>query len=436
MQTKRTTFPTSWLPYALIGPQVVITLIFFIWPAGQALYQSVLRQDAFGLRTTFVGLENFRRLFADPIYVNSLQVTFTFAVGTTLLSMSVALLFAVMVNKLIRRDGYTTILVWPYAVAPAIAGILWWFIFNPTIGIMPFILGQFGYSWNHRASSTDAMILVVIAAAWKQISYNFIFFLAGLQSIPHSLIEAAAIDGASPDEAVLDHRLPAPLADHLLPAGDQRRLRDVRHLRHHPRDDARRPGAGDQHPRLQGLHGRLRRPEPRLVGGAVGDPDVDRRRADGDPVPLHRAQGAVLMVENRPWQTFFTHLILILGVTVVVFPVYVAFIASTQAPGSFLRGIIPLTPGTHLVENYSTMLGRGLSRAGAPPLDGMMLNSLIMALAIAVGKIAISIVSAFAIVYFRFPFRLFFFWMIFLTLMLPVEVRIFPTYQVIADLGC
>jgi sn-glycerol 3-phosphate transport system permease protein len=140
------------------------------------------------------------------------------------------------------------------------------------------------------------------------------------------------------------------------------------------------------------------------------------------------------MVENRPWQTFFTHLILILGVTVVVFPVYVAFIASTQAPGSFLRGIIPLTPGTHLVENYSTMLGRGLSRAGAPPLDGMMLNSLIMALAIAVGKIAISIVSAFAIVYFRFPFRLFFFWMIFLTLMLPVEVRIFPTYQVIADL--
>jgi sn-glycerol 3-phosphate transport system permease protein len=198
MQTKRTTFPTSWLPYALIGPQVVITLIFFIWPAGQALYQSVLRQDAFGLRTTFVGLDNFRRLFADSIYVNALQVTFTFAVGTTLLSMSVALLFAVMVNKLIRRDGYTTILVWPYAVAPAIAGILWWFIFNPTIGIMPFILGQFGYSWNHRASSTDAMILVVIAAAWKQISYNFIFFLAGLQSIPHSLIEAAAIDGASP----------------------------------------------------------------------------------------------------------------------------------------------------------------------------------------------------------------------------------------------
>jgi sn-glycerol 3-phosphate transport system permease protein len=199
MQTKRTTFPTSWLPYALVAPQVLITLVFFIWPAGQALVQSVQRQDAFGFRTTFVGLENFLRLANDPVYLNALSVTAVFAVGTTLLSMSLALFFAVMVNKLIRsRNTYSTFLVWPYAVAPAIAGILWWFIFNPTIGIMPYILGQLGYDWNHRTSSTDAMILVIIAAAWKQISYNFIFFLAGLQSVPHSLIEAAAIDGASP----------------------------------------------------------------------------------------------------------------------------------------------------------------------------------------------------------------------------------------------
>jgi sn-glycerol 3-phosphate transport system permease protein len=199
MQTKRTTFPTSWLPYALVAPQVLITLIFFIWPAGQALIQSVQRQDAFGFRTTFVGIDNFVRLMGDPVYLNALQVTAVFAAGTTLLSMSLALLFAVMVNKMIRsRDTYSTFLVWPYAVAPAIAGILWWFIFNPTIGIMPYILGQLGYDWNHRTSGTDAMILVIIAAAWKQISYNFIFFLAGLQSIPHSLIEAAAIDGASP----------------------------------------------------------------------------------------------------------------------------------------------------------------------------------------------------------------------------------------------
>jgi sn-glycerol 3-phosphate transport system permease protein len=199
MQTKRTTFPAGWLPYALVAPQLIITIIFFIWPAAQALIQSVQRQDAFGFRTTFVGLDNFVRLFSDPLYLNSLRVTFIFAIGTTILSMSVALLFAVMVNKLIRsRDGYTTLLVWPYAVAPAIAGVLWWFIFNPTIGILPYMLDMLGYNWNHRTSSTDAMILVIIAAAWKQISYNFIFFLAGLQSVPHSLIEAAAIDGASP----------------------------------------------------------------------------------------------------------------------------------------------------------------------------------------------------------------------------------------------
>lgn len=198
MQTKRTTFPAGWLPYALLAPQVAVTLVFFIWPAGQALYQSVLRQDAFGLRVTFVGLDNFRRLFADPTYLNSLSVTAVFAVCTTLLSMSLALLFAVMVNKLLRsRDFYSTLLVWPYAVAPAIAGILWWFIFSPAIGIIPYMLEMVGYDWNHRTSARDAMILVVVAAAWKQISYNFIFFLAGLQSIPHSLIEAAAIDGAS-----------------------------------------------------------------------------------------------------------------------------------------------------------------------------------------------------------------------------------------------
>jgi sn-glycerol 3-phosphate transport system permease protein len=198
MQTKRMTFSNSWLPYVLLAPQLIITLIFFIWPASQALYQSFLRQDIFGLRTTFVWFDNFNRLFADPLYLNALKVTFWFSVGTTVLSMSVALLFAVMVNRMIRSsDTYTTFLVWPYAVAPAIAGVLWWFIFNPSIGIMPYMLKGFGYDWNHRSSSTDAMILVIIAAAWKQISYNFLFFLAGLQSIPQSLIEAAAIDGAS-----------------------------------------------------------------------------------------------------------------------------------------------------------------------------------------------------------------------------------------------
>ncbi len=199
MQTKRTTFPASWLPYALIAPQVVITLIFFIWPAGQALYQSVLRQDPFGLRTTFVGLANFRRLFADSLYLNSFQITIFFSIAVTVLGLVLALLFAVMADRVIKgANGYKTMLILPYAVAPAIAGVLWWFMFNPSIGILAYTARGLGYNWNHQTNGGDAMTLVIIAAVWKQISYNFLFFLAGLQAIPKSLIEAAAIDGAGP----------------------------------------------------------------------------------------------------------------------------------------------------------------------------------------------------------------------------------------------
>ena len=198
MQTKRMTFSSRWLPYVLLAPQVIITLVFFVWPASQALWQAMLRQDPFGLRTTFVWFQNFERLFRDSTYVDSLQATLIFSVATTILGMGTALLFATMVNRMLRsRDAYTTFLVWPYAVAPAVAGVLWWFIFNPTVGILPYTLAMIGIDWNHRLDGNDAMILVVIAAAWKQVSYNFLFFLAGLQSIPQSLIEAAAIDGAS-----------------------------------------------------------------------------------------------------------------------------------------------------------------------------------------------------------------------------------------------
>ena len=197
MQTKRMTFSSRWLPYALLAPQVIITLVFFVWPASQALWQSMLRQDPFGLRVTFVWFRNFQRLFADPHYLASLKTTLIFSVSTALLGLSVALLFAALVNRMIRsRDLYTTFLVWPYAVAPAVAGVLWWFMFNSSVGIVPYMLRGLGIDWNHRLDGTDAMILVVIAAAWKQVSYNFLFFLAGLQSIPQSLIEAASIDGA------------------------------------------------------------------------------------------------------------------------------------------------------------------------------------------------------------------------------------------------
>jgi sn-glycerol 3-phosphate transport system permease protein len=199
MQTKRTIFPNKLLPYLLLAPQLAITCIFFLWPAGQAIWSSFLREDAFGFKSTFVWFENYVRLFGDAEYMNSISVTLVFAVSVAALSMTFSLLLAVNVNSMLRsRNAYTTMLVWPYAVAPAIAGVLWWFMFNPTIGILSYALSVFGISWNHRVSSTDAMILVVLAASWKQISYNFLFFLAGLQSIPHSLIEAATIDGAGP----------------------------------------------------------------------------------------------------------------------------------------------------------------------------------------------------------------------------------------------
>ncbi|MCT8992118.1 sn-glycerol-3-phosphate ABC transporter permease UgpA [Chelativorans sp. SCAU2101] len=199
MQNKRTIFGNRVLPYWLLLPQLAITFIFFLWPAAQAVRQSFLREDPFGLKTSFVWFQNYERLFADPLYLNSLKVTAVFALGVAALSLVTALVLALAVERTVRTSrAYTTLLVWPYAVAPAVVGIMWWFLFNPTIGILPYVLSMVGYRWNHVVSHTDAMILVIIAASWKQISYNFLFFLAGLSAIPHSLIEAAAIDGAGP----------------------------------------------------------------------------------------------------------------------------------------------------------------------------------------------------------------------------------------------
>ncbi|CAN7598303.1 sn-glycerol-3-phosphate ABC transporter permease UgpA [Neorhizobium sp. LjRoot104] len=199
MQTKRTVFQSRVLPYFLLAPQLIITLIFFVWPAAQAIWQSFLRQDPFGLKATFVWFANYTRLLDDPDYLNALGATFVFSVGVTVLSMGLSLMFAVAVNRVLRSGRfYTTLLVWPYAVAPAAAGLLWWFMFNPSVGIIPYLLSFLGYEWNHRLHTGDAMVLIIIAAAWKQISYNFLFFVAGLQSVPQSLTEAAAIDGAGP----------------------------------------------------------------------------------------------------------------------------------------------------------------------------------------------------------------------------------------------
>jgi sn-glycerol 3-phosphate transport system permease protein len=188
-----------WLPYFLVAPQIIITFIFFLWPASQALYQSFLIEDAFGLSSEFVWFENFEELFSDPLYLDSFYTTVLFSVSTTFLSLSLSLLFAVMADRVIKGEmAYKSILLWPYAVAPAVAGVLWMFMFNTGNGILALTLQSLGYEWNHVLRGGQAMVLVIIAAAWKQISYNFIFFLAGLQSIPKSMLEASAIDGAGP----------------------------------------------------------------------------------------------------------------------------------------------------------------------------------------------------------------------------------------------
>jgi sn-glycerol 3-phosphate transport system permease protein len=196
---KRARFQSSWLPYALIMPQLLITLVFFFWPAGQALYQSLLVQDAFGARTEFVWFENFVTLFHDENYLSSFKVTAIFSLLVAGIGLAVSLVLAAFADRVFRAaTAYKTLLIVPYAVAPAIAAVLWLFLFNPTLGILAHWMHGWGVDWDPLLNGTHALIMVVIAAVWKQISYNFLFFLAGLQSIPKSLIEAAAIDGAGP----------------------------------------------------------------------------------------------------------------------------------------------------------------------------------------------------------------------------------------------
>lgn len=196
---KRVVFKNKVLPYILVAPQIIVTLVFFIWPASQALYQSVLQEDAFGLSSVFVGLENFQYIFTDPIYLNSIKVTAVFSLSVATIAMSVALLLAVMANRAIRgATTYKTFVIWPYAVAPVAAAVVWYFLFNPTVGMLSYFLKAIGIDWDFTLNGGQAMLLVIIAAAWRQIAYNFLFFLAGLHAIPKSFIEAAAIDGAPP----------------------------------------------------------------------------------------------------------------------------------------------------------------------------------------------------------------------------------------------
>ena len=205
----RAIFPGKLTPYLLLAPQLAVTLVFFVWPAFQAMQQSVLVEDAFGLSTRFVWLENFTRLFHDPNYLHSIAVTIVFSTAVAALGLALSLLLAVMADHVVRGSSlYKTLLIWPYAVAPAVAGALWGFLFDPTIGEVTFFLRRLGIGWNYIQNGNQALLLVVIAATWNQLSYNFIFFLAGLQAIPKSLIEAAAIDGAGPARRFLSIAFP------------------------------------------------------------------------------------------------------------------------------------------------------------------------------------------------------------------------------------
>ena len=202
---KRVTFNERWLPYLLVAPQIVITLVFFFWPSGQAIWQSLLIEDAFGGNSKFVWFDNFINLFNDDSYYSSARVTVVFSFLVAAIGLGLSLCLAVMADRVIRgATAYKTFLIWPYAVAPAVAGVLWGFLFNPSVGIVAWMLQAIGIEFNYVINGNQALLLVVIASVWNQISYNFLFFLAGLQSIPKSLIEAAAIDGAGPGRRFWD----------------------------------------------------------------------------------------------------------------------------------------------------------------------------------------------------------------------------------------
>jgi sn-glycerol 3-phosphate transport system permease protein len=206
---KRVTFNERWLPYLLVAPQIVITLVFFFWPSGQAIWQSVLVEDAFGGNSKFVWFDNFASLFSESSYWASARITLVFSALVATIGLAVSLLLAVMADRVIRgATVYKAFLVWPYAVAPAVAGVLWGFLFNPSVGTVAWLLHGIGIEFNYVINGNQALVLVVIAAVWNQVSYNFLFFLAGLQSIPRSLIEAAAIDGAGPGRRFWDIMFP------------------------------------------------------------------------------------------------------------------------------------------------------------------------------------------------------------------------------------
>ncbi len=197
---KRTVFPNRWLPYALVAPQLAVTLAFFFWPAFDSLRLSLYRASPFGDRLIFIGLGNFQRLLSDPAYFRSVATSFLFSALVTFVGLAVALLLASLANAKIRGLAlYRTLLLWPYGIAPAVAGVIWMFVFHPSFGVLPYLLSFVtAYQFNWFLKGWVALVLIVVAAIWKQFGYNLAFYLAGLQAIPGSVLEAASVDGAGP----------------------------------------------------------------------------------------------------------------------------------------------------------------------------------------------------------------------------------------------
>ena len=292
---KRVVFRHKFLPYLLVAPQIAVTLVFFIWPASQALLQSFLQEDAFGTSSQFIWFENFVDIFTSSEYLASFRVTLLFSFAVAGGALCTALLLAVMADRVLRgATFYKTLIIWPYAVAPVVSGVLWFFLFNPTVGMVTFFLKQAGVAWNHTLNGSQAMTLVVVAAAWREISYNFLFFLAGLQAIPQSFIEAAAIDGASPWRRFWTIVFPllSPTAFFLIVVNIVYAFFDTFGVVHAITRGG--PNYADEHPGLQGLERRLHQPRPRRLGRPVGGPDGGGDHAHRGPVPLHRAEGALL----------------------------------------------------------------------------------------------------------------------------------------------
>ena len=199
MDHGRVIYRNGWLPFLLIFPQITLTLIFFLWPSLQALEQSFYLEDAFGFSKKYIALQNYWELWEDAGYRRSFGTTAVFGISVVVLSMGLALGLAVAANRVLKAAlVYRTFLIWPYAVAPALAGVVWYFLLNPSIGILAYWLHLAGIDWNHYVDGDQAFIMIIVASTWRQISYNFLFFLAAIQSIPKSLLEAAAIDGAGP----------------------------------------------------------------------------------------------------------------------------------------------------------------------------------------------------------------------------------------------